>query len=169
MHLKFKLGQWLVSEAERRGRPVDIYSLGDIRVGVVEMIDWVQSIEKGNVSKILRSRSPLNWVDTPGLRLGDITESDFLLLEDIRSPNVQDGGGAQISTWPEEVERFKQFAYLERGVEKNGLELVADGSVKLLRVVDKRRFGGAIQVWATSIRWENDFAERNAEFLEAPR
>jgi hypothetical protein len=74
-----------------------------------------------------------------------------------------------ISTWPEEVEQFKQFAYFQHGIEKNGVELVSDGSVKLLRVADKSRFAGAIHIWAKSIRWENDFAERNAQLFETPR
>ena len=75
-----QVGQQLLSEAERLGRPVNIYSLGHMRVGVVEMIDWVQSIEKENGSREIQDqRGQLNWVDTPGLRIQEIAQSDFLL------------------------------------------------------------------------------------------
>ena len=59
-------------------------------------------------------------------------------MEDIRSPNASSTTIVAISDWREEVEQFKQFIYLHHGVDKNGLELVNDGSVKVLRVVNKR-------------------------------
>jgi hypothetical protein len=71
-----------------------------------------------------------------------------------------------VSSWSEEVERFKQFAYFERGVDKDGLELVSDGPVKLLRVADACKFTEALYGWANSIHWMDDFGDRNKAFLE---
>jgi hypothetical protein len=34
-----------------------------------------------------------------------------------------------------------------------------------LRVANKEQFAEALHDWAGSIRWENDFSERNREFL----
>jgi hypothetical protein len=100
------------------------------------------------------------------LRAEELVHSDFLLLEDIRP---KDGGEAPtVSSWFEEVERFKQFAYLERGVDKNGLELVSDGPVKLLRVADAYKFREALYAWTNSIRWTDDFRDRNKAFMENP-
>jgi hypothetical protein len=164
-----QVGSWLITEAEKLGRPVNIYSLGGHASGVIETIAWMPTIENENVQGTFKINRPLNWVDTPGLRIQEIAGSDFLLLENIRPANLQDGGTVAISTWPEEVERFKQFAYFENGVDKNGLDLVTDGSVKVLRVVDKSRFADALHAWAKSIRWENDFTERNVELFETPR
>ena len=105
-------------------------------------------------------------MDTPGLRVEELLHSDFLLLEDVQPEGT--GGALPVSSWSEEVERFKQFAYSERGVDKNGLELVSDGLVKLLRVADARRFSEALYTWANSIHWTNDFRDRNKAFLENP-
>jgi hypothetical protein len=164
-----QVGQQLLSEAEQLARSVNVYSLGNIRAGVVEMIDWVQSVESRKASRKFNMGRPLNWVDMPGLRLQEITQSDFLIMEDVRS---QDGSSitvASISDWHEEVERFKQFIYFHHNVERNGLELLFDGSVKVLKVVNKERFANALHLWAKSICWENDFPERNAELFETRR
>jgi hypothetical protein len=159
-------GKWLFAESERLGRPLNLYSLGKYGVGVVEMVDWVKSVEQQNASHRFIVRRPLNWVDTPGLRAGELVRSDFLLLEDVRPQ-----GTAQalvVSTWREEVEQFKQFAYSERGADNNGLELISDGSVKLLRVADAGKFSRALYTWANSVQWVNDFHERNKVFLQNP-
>jgi hypothetical protein len=157
-------GQWLFAESERLGRPINLYSLGNYSVGAVEMVDWVKSIEKKNAAHRFIMKRPLNWVDTPGLRAEELIHSDFLLLEDARPEGT--GETLPVSSWSEEVERFKQFAYAERGVDKNGLELVSDGPVKVLRVADALKFSKAFYGWANSIRWTNDFRDRNKTFLE---
>jgi hypothetical protein len=159
-------GKWLFAESERLGRPLNLYSLGHFGVGVVEMVDWVKSVEKKNAPHRFIVRRPLNWVDTPGLRAEELVHSDFLLLEDVRSQGTAQA--LAVSTWREEVEQFKQFAYSERGADKNGLELISDGSVKLLRVADAHKFSRALYTWANSIQWEDDFRDRNKVFLENP-
>jgi hypothetical protein len=159
-------GKWLLAESKNLGRPLNLYSLGNYGEGVVEMVDWVKSIEKKNAPHRFVVRRPLNWVDTPGLRAEELVHSDFLLLENIRPGGA--GEAPTVSSWSEEVERFKQFAYSERGVERNGLELVSDGSVKLLRVADASKFSEALYKWANSIQWTNDFRDRNKDFLQNP-
>jgi hypothetical protein len=161
-----KQGQWLLSESARLGRIIDLYSVGNYEVGAVEMVDWVKSIENNNAPHNFFVRRPINWVDPPGLRAEDLRKSDFILLEDVRSEGASEAGA--VSSVGEEMERFKQFAYSERGVEKNGLELVSDASVKLLRVVDAHKFSEALYAWANSIHWANDFRDRNKAFLEKP-
>jgi hypothetical protein len=161
-----KQGQWLFAESERLGRPLNLYSLGGFGVGVVEMIDWEKSVENKSSPGRFIVRRPLNWVDTPGLRAEELVHSDFLLLEDIRPGKVDEA--TSVSDWPEEVERFKQFAFSERGVDKNGLQLVSDGVVKVLRVADASKFGKALYTWANSISWADGFSERNKMFLEKP-
>lgn len=158
-----KQGKWLLAESEKLGRPLNLYTLGKYGEGVVEMVDWVKSIEKKQARRFV-VRRPLNWVDPPGLRAEELVHSDFLLLEEVR-PEVT-GEGPAVSSWSEEVERFKQFAYFERGVGRNGLEAVSDGSVKILRVADPRRFSEALYAWANSIHWMDDFRDRNRIFLE---
>jgi hypothetical protein len=156
------VGQRLLSEADRLGQPINIYSVGNMHVGVVEMMDRVQSIESGKISGKFKIKRPLNWVDIPGLRLQEIAESHFVIIEDVRPPGA---AVTVISDWREEVECFKQHIYHNHGVDKNGLELLEDGPVKAFRVVDSQRFAKALHLWAESIRWENDFAERNRVFL----
>jgi hypothetical protein len=159
-------GRWLFAESERLGRSINLYSLGNYGVGVVEMVDWVKSMERKNLPGRFIVKRPLNWVDTPGLRAEELVHSDFLLLEDIQPEST--GESPAVSSWYEEVERFKQFAYSERGVNKNGLELVSDGPVKLLRVTDAHKFSEAFYAWANSIHWMDDFRDRNKAFLENP-
>ena len=79
-----EVGQQLLSEAGRLGRPIKIYSIGNMRVGVVEMMDRVKTIETGNYLGEFDIKRPLNWKDVPGLRLQEIVESEFLIMEDVR-------------------------------------------------------------------------------------
>ena len=130
------------------------------------MVDWVKSIGEKESPRRFVVRRPLDWVNTPGLRSEELLHSDFLLLEDVRAEST--GESQAVSSWSEEVERFKQFAYSERGVDKNGLELVSDGPVKLLSVADARKFSEALYRWANSIHWTNDFRDRNKAFMENP-
>jgi hypothetical protein len=157
-------GKWLLTESEKVGRPLNLYVIGNYRVGAVEMVDWVNSVEKRNVSHLFVMKRPMNWADAPGLRARELIESDFLLLEDVSDQSMAEA--PTIASWPEEVERFKRFAYAERGVAKNGLELVSDGAVKVLRVADIQQFKKALYSWANAIHWTDDFRERNKEFLE---
>jgi hypothetical protein len=160
-------GKWLLAESERLRRPLNLYLIGEFDVGVVEMIDWVNSVQKNNLPHRFVVRRPLNWIDTPGLRCEELVESDFLLLEAVPAERIAEP--PVVSSWPEEVERFKQFAYSERGVDKNGLELVSDGSVKLLRIADAGKFSESLCAWANSIHWTDDFRERNKVFLNPPK
>src|SRR5258708_26284895 len=130
------------------------------------MVDWVKYIEKRSSRQRFNIKRPINWVDTPGLRGEELVHSAFVLLEDIRPQG--DAEPVAVSSWSEEVEQFKQFAYSERGIDRNGLELVSDGRVKLLRVADARKFGEALYAWANSVHWTNDFRDRNKAFLENP-
>jgi hypothetical protein len=159
-------GKWLYAESERVGRPLNLYSVGNYGVGAVEMIDWVKSIERNNSPHRFIVRRPLDWTDTPGLRVEDIVQSDFLLLESVRQGIANDA--LPVSSWGEEVERFKQFAYSERGVDRSGLQLVSDGTVKILRVADAHKFMETLFSWANSIQWTDGFQERNKAFLERP-
>jgi hypothetical protein len=159
-------GKWLLAESEKLGRPINLYSLGKYGEGVVEMVDWVNSIENKDSPARFIVRRPLNWMDRPGSRAEELVHSDFLLLEDVRLRGTAEAPA--VSSWSEEVERFKEFAYSEHGVNNNGLELVSDGPVKLLRVAAVRKFSEALYRWANSTRWANDFRDRNRAFLENP-
>jgi hypothetical protein len=86
-------------------------------------------------------------------------------MEDAWPSGASHTTSASVSDWREEVERFKEHVYHYHGVDRNGLELLHDGPVKVLRVANKEQFAEALHDWAESIRWENDFSERNREFL----
>jgi hypothetical protein len=128
------------------------------------MIDRVKTIETGNYLGEFDIKRPLNWKDSSGLRLEEIVESEFLMMESVRPANGSGTVATTISHWAEELERFKQHFY-HLDAEKSGLERLRDGTVKVLRVASKKRFSEALRTWARSIRWENDFNERNRAFL----
>jgi hypothetical protein len=109
-------------------------------------------------------KRPLNWVDIPGVRLEELQYSHFLLLEDIVPGNP--ARGLSVWSWLPEVERFKQNAYSELGPDKDGLERVSDGAVKLLCVADESKFSEARYAWAKSINWTSHFRDRDEVFLE---
>lgn len=157
-------GRWLLAESARLGRPINLYLVGGYDAGVVETVGWVKSLANKSAPPRFIVRRPIDWVATPGLRAEDLLQSDFFLLEDIQPKGP--GKATAVLSAVDEVERFKQFAYLKQGVDQNGLELVSDGPVKLLHLADHRKFSVAFYTWANSIQWKNDFRERNKVFLE---
>ena len=158
-------GQWLISQAKALNRPLNIYSMTDgIRGGVVEMVDWIDSIEHGNRASNFVINRPNNWNGDPGLRIQDLINSDFILMETIR-PATAHAGPIKILDWREEPEYFKQFAYYGCGAKTNGLEFVSHDGLKVLKVVDAKKFADALYTWTQSIEWSKEFLERNKTFL----
>ena len=113
------VGQQLLAEAGKLGRPINIYSIGNTRVGVVEMMDRVKTIESGNYLGEFNIKRPLNWKDVPGLKLQEIVDSDYLMIEDVRPASTSTA--ASIADWREELEQFKQHVYYGHNVEKLSL------------------------------------------------
>ena len=162
------IGRSLLDESSKLGRVLEIYSIGGSRVGVIEMIDWVQSVDHGNAAHQFHVMRPLDWVSNPGIKVHEVLQSDFMLLEDVAAvaPKLNP---ITVENWPVEVQEFKQFAYAACKDNANGVVLVSDGSVKLLRILEKQKFADAVSAWAKSIQWRNDFPERNKSFLEGAK
>jgi hypothetical protein len=59
----------------------------------------------------------------------------------------------------------RKSAGLDCGLRFGQSSLLHDGPVKAFRVVHKELLAEALHGWAASVRWENDFAERNRTFL----
>lgn len=139
-------GRWLFAESERLGCPPQSLFPGKF---------WCGSRGNGGLGGEYREKNfpgrfivkrPLNWVDTHRLRAEEFVHSNLLPLEDVRPEGA--GEAPAVSSRSEEVERFKQFAYSDRGGDKKGLELVSDGPGELLRVADARKFSEALYAWA---------------------
>jgi len=154
-------GNRLSSECAQIDRPLVLYFCGLWRVGVVEMVGWMRTVT-GTAKYGFKVHRALNWVEEPGLRIKDLLDCDYILLEDI--PLAQ-SDSSSVASWEQELERFKNFAYQQRGPDINGLQLVSDGSLKVLRVANLQRFKESLRAWANSIQWKDDFLARNAEAL----
>lgn len=162
-----KWGEWLVDQSQKLQRPLNIYTVNNgFRAGVVEMVTWVASIKHPKHLQLCKFDRPNSWRANPGLVVPDIIKSDYLVV-DAKISNDSSDILKNISDWQDEGIQFQQFAYCHRGVDRNGLELVSDGPLKILRIVDARKFEDEISKWIQSIQWGNDFLERNKSFLEA--
>jgi hypothetical protein len=162
------LGQMLLDEAAKLGRVLKIYSVGGTRAGVVEMGDWIQSVDHGDAPHKFDVMRPVDWIHSPGIKIDDVLQCDFLLLEDV---GITAAGASPrtISNLWIEIEQFKQFAYSGCKADANGAVLFSDDRVKVLRILDRQKFADAFRAWAQSIQWENDFHERNKAFLDTSK
>jgi hypothetical protein len=155
-----KMGELLIEESIKLNRPLHIYLLGNYAVGVVEMVDWENSIEHSEVDHHFSVSRVNDWV-FPGIRIKNVISSDFFLLENVKLSN-NDIKQQKVTNWTQEEQVLKNFIAL-LGVDKNkGLKLVSVGEVNLYAVTDREKFAKACREWVASIQWEDDFFQRNS-------
>jgi hypothetical protein len=75
-----KMGHNLLREAKKKLRPISIYSIDNsIRVGVVEMIDWMNSVDTGEPHHFNMYR--VNDWARPGIKIKQLLACDYIIIE----------------------------------------------------------------------------------------
>jgi hypothetical protein len=121
-------GEWLDRQGVESNSAMQVYIVGDgLRCGVVEMVSLVHRIEGGQKQTHPEFFHPNAWAGSPGLQLQKIWECDYILMEEVNPRGHSGDTIVPVSSWPQELEHFKEFTYGDCGAEKNGLEIVFDG------------------------------------------
>jgi hypothetical protein len=154
-----EMGKFLIQESKKEKRPLQIYSLGGYGAGVIEMTDWVNSVEN-HEDPHFSIKHVNDWI-RPGIKMKDLLSSDYFLLEHARLTVASSTKRREIN-WSRELVALTKFIFSIENNETKGLLLVSAGDVNLCKVVDKNKFAAACNEWVKSIDWEDDFFEQNS-------
>jgi len=154
----------LVGKAKGAGRDLVAY-FPSISSGVNAIFVGV-----GHYVKLLRpdlpsfsARGPIDWVRESTLRFREIASSDYLVFEPILDSVKRANILAQTEiphSWAE-IQLFK--AWLTMANEDDGLEVESEKSLRLVKVVDRLKFGNALDRLKSKYSWRELFLNANPD------
>jgi hypothetical protein len=155
-----KMGHYLLQEARKIQRPANIYSIGNYRVGAVEMIDWVNSIEHEVEAHHFTIYRVNDWIH-PGIKMKQLLSCDYFIIE-----KSQLGGmpSFQIDAmrWQDEESTLTRFINVSADNPNSGIRLLQWGPVLLYKVENREKFVTSCNKWVASHKWSDDFWIRNS-------
>jgi hypothetical protein len=153
------MGQSLLLEAVKCGRQINIYSIGNYRVGAVEMIDWVNSIENPLESHHFNIYRVNDWIH-PGIKIKQLLSCDYFIIE---KSSMQKLMNAERSIkWQDEEPALMQFIKSITQQPDSAIRLIQDGPVSLYRVQNRKKYIAACNDWVANHKWSDDFWVRNS-------
>jgi hypothetical protein len=154
------IGRFLIEESKKTGKTLNIYSFGNYHVGAVEMMGWVNSIENSNKVHPFSIFRVNNWIN-PGIKSKQVLASDYFIIEkgllfcNLPEPNT-------VLSWQREEDMLTQFIKSCGTNAHSGITLIQEGPVYLYKVIKRKEFATAFNRWVSSIKWSDDFWDRNS-------
>ena len=157
------MGIYLLDASEKNHRPINIYSIGNYRVGAVEMMDWIYSI-KNNINPFGKPAyfnmfRVNDWIH-PGIKFKQLLSSDYFIIEKSRLEVLTYPVSAL--KWQDEEVALAQFIKSCGTNKDSGVRLVQGGPVLLYEVVNREDFAAVCKKWVVTLKWGDDFWVRNS-------
>jgi hypothetical protein len=153
--------QKLVEKARREDRNLTVYraTLGPVTglfCGVGRYNNVVFPDEPS-----FRCKTPNDWSRAPVLRLAEIAPSDYLVVESLAEADDWASPGilGEVSAFQTELLWLR--TWLNEAGADHGLNIESETSLRLLRVVDKRKFSDALEHLKGTYLWRDVFCELN--------
>jgi hypothetical protein len=157
------MGNLLVQEAQSQARNLNIYVLGtDERPGIVEAQGIYRNLLKPEAPTFQLQR-PIDWIRPIMVRRKEFVPSDFLLFYPVRdNDRLRALLARQVVNDPTtEMDVFS--AWLTRASEDQGLQVVSESVLRLVRVVDHVKLDQAFGKLMAQHRWQDLFYAENNE------
>ena len=158
-----EMGNLLVQEAQSQARNLNIYVLGaDERPGVVEAQGIYRNLLKPE-APTLQLQRPIDWIRPIMVRRKEFVPSDFLLFYPVRDSNrLRALLARQVVNDPTtEMDVFS--AWLTQASEDQGLRVVSESVLRLVKVVDHVKLDQAFGKLMAQHRWQDLFYAENNE------
>jgi hypothetical protein len=155
------MGNLLVQEAQSQGRNLNIYVLGtDERPGVIEAQGIYRNLLKPE-APTLQLQRPIDWIRPIMVRRKEFVPSDFLLFYPVRDSNrLRALLARQVVNDPTtEMDVFS--AWLTQASEDQGLRVVSESVLRLVKVVDHGKLDQAFGELMAQHRWQDLFYAEN--------
>lgn len=155
-----KLGRDLLREAKKEPSPISIYSIGSIRVGVVEMIDLMNSVENAGEPQHFKIYRVNDWAH-PGIKIKQLLACNYIIVEKAELDRVTSGQSA-VKRWEDESIALVSFIKSSEASPSFGIKLIQSGPVMLYKITNREKLAGSCKKWVSSIQWSDDFWVRNS-------
>jgi hypothetical protein len=155
-----KIGRYLLQQALKKERQITIYSIGNYRVGAVEMIDWVNSIENPLEPHHFNTYRVNDWIH-PGIKMKQLLSCDYYIIEKSyldQVPSVQ----KDAKRWQDEESFLVNFIKSLTQQPDSPIRLIQDGPVSLYKVQNREKYVAACNDWVANHKWSDDFWVRNS-------
>jgi hypothetical protein len=155
-----KIGRSLLQEALKSDRQITIYSIGNFRVGAVEMIDWVNSIENPLEPHHFNTYRVNDWIH-PGIKMKQLLSCDYFIIEKSyldQVPSAQNDA----KRWQDEESFLVNFIKSFTQQNNSAIRLIQDGPVSLYKVQNREKYVAACNDWVANHKWSDDFWGRNS-------
>ena len=154
-----KMGNYLLQKASLIQHPINIYSIGNYRVGAVEMIDWVNSIEHDGEGHHFTIYRVNDWIH-PGIKIKQLLSCDYFILEKNGMERRLLSDGAL--KWQDEEPFLVNFIKSNTQQPDSVIKLIQDGPVSLYKVQNREKYVAACNDWVANHKWSDDFWIRNS-------
>ena len=140
---------------QRKGNVI-VYSFTAVLPEMIfESVGAYEGIVKPN-SSTYDIRRPQDWVRGHVVRIDDLLSSDYICFEPLKENEIQDVMGLeQIRSFWDENKIF--HAWLTMLTDKDGIEIVSNGPVRLLEITDLTLFELQIEHFISSRSWRPEF------------
>jgi hypothetical protein len=155
-----KMGRSLLQEAVRLNKTLNIYSIGNNHVGVVEMISLVNSIEnKSEVNHFVIYR--INDWKSPGIKIKQLLSCDYIIIQ---KSNLKSSCSEKpdVMRWHDEEPILTKFLSTTANNSESGIKLIQEGPVFLYKVESREKFLKLANQWVNTHKWSDDFWVRNS-------
>jgi hypothetical protein len=154
-----KMGRSLLQEAVKSEHQITIYSIGNYRVGAVEMIDWINSIENPLESHHFTIDRVNDWIH-PGIKIKQLLSCDYFIIENNGMEKLIYPKSAL--KWQDEEPALMQFIKSCSEQPDSALRMIEDGPVSLYKVQNREKYVAACNDWVANTKWSDDFWVRNS-------
>jgi hypothetical protein len=155
-----KMGQSLLQEAVKSERQITIYSIGNYRVGAVEMIDHVNSIENPAEPHHFTVYRINNWI-SPGIKIKQVLSCDYFLIENSQLESLYSAQTDEMR-WQDEESILTKFINTSNNNPNSGIKLIQKGPVLLYKVLNREKFVTACNHLVRMHKWSDGFWIRNS-------
>jgi hypothetical protein len=155
-----KIGRSLLQEALKSERQITIYSIGNYRVGAIEMIDWVNSIENPLEPHHFNTYRVNDWIH-PGIKMKQLLSCDYFIIEKSYLDQVP-SAEKDAKRWQDEESFLVNFIKALTQQPDSPIRLIQDGPVSLYKVQNREKYVAACNDWVANHKWSDDFWVRNS-------
>ena len=147
----------------RRGTMnVSLYSFGygEIQAMIFENVGAYEGLVNPT-SPTFITRRGRDWVNGFVTRIGKVLSSGYILFQPVKDNDAIQSAMqlSHIQTFYDEIKVFR--AWLTQLTEQDGIEVVSDDAVRLLKITDHARFKHQIERFISARSWRSEFEVAN--------
>jgi hypothetical protein len=157
------LGELLVKLARQDGRNPTVYSLsGNVSPGIVESVGIYRNLIDPENPKFQWQR-PNDWIHTIMVRRSELVQADYIFFDPVPDAARLQALLTQPVVADAKTETNLFSAWFTQDAEEHGVQIVSDGDLRLVKVIDHTKLDSAFGRLLAQHKWRDEFSEENGK------